>query len=504
MFTTYCCTAGHCLIICLVLALCELPAGLSLQDTMTSHSYQHDFLRGGLQHAGGTNPVASCPYGRLGPFDKDGTSSYQCHNLSPSFGSSCPALQGRRLQAARSFAAANHGPFVAAAKKMQVHPLFDKSSRMVGDETYEKLDRYQIDGLMNDDPRARRMMYQLEDKINLKAFAKSIGVQTTKTFFGAHRARRDHPADAEHQNTKYDRNQLRDALEKMCNDEDEFIIKPTHLAWGTGFKKVESWKTKCASKEKDKHIAALIDHVENEILAKENRPADAHLELLAPGFTVEELFKTGGRSAIPFEVKAVCLFGKLFLMYMNGQDDRGCDVAPGSWVVYGNGELGWDLAGAHTGGLSKSTKDKASRKFMQKFFRKAKAIAERFASKVGADLFRVDMFIGGFGEKETPNIKVNEVESVTGNPFPLERQVLGELWRDGYVANGRVAMDTPKWEQLIDNMREERDAVGGERGRDLGARGASVGRRRARKRCAVQAGERGGPTAARAVGDASF
>merc|ERR550537_354331 len=81
--------------------------------------------------------------------------------------------------------------------------------------------------------------------------------------------------------------------------------------------------------------------------------------------------------------------------------------------------------------------------------------SEKFATAVGADVMRVDFFIG-FREDDSVEIKMNEAESVSGARYPWERDGLGRAWVDGYVLSDRMKMTSAKWDQitsLVENAR---------------------------------------------------
>ena len=99
---------------------------------------------------------------------------------------------------------------------------------------------------------------------------------------------------------KYDREKFMESMREICEDESKtsFIIKPTHLSWSAGLKIVPNKEEKC--KQED-FIQEVVKHVEQNILVKENRESDKHLTKLDAGFTIEELFSSGGTSMRPLE-----------------------------------------------------------------------------------------------------------------------------------------------------------------------------------------------------------
>ena len=129
--------------------------------------------------SGAKRTEVKCPYekseddGRT--YLKQGTNSYQCHSLSPhSATHGCPEIHRRRMLEAWKFGNAHTEEYVEAARSMDIHPLFDKSDKIAGAENYEMLDKYQIDCLMQDEPEQENLMFQLEDKGELKNYAKKL------------------------------------------------------------------------------------------------------------------------------------------------------------------------------------------------------------------------------------------------------------------------------------------------------------------------------------------
>merc|ERR1719263_1072630 len=113
-----------------------------------------------------------------------------------------------------------------------------------------------------------------------------------------------------------------------------------------GQKIVRGWQATCKKETLNDEIAALADFIETNVLALRNTDPDMqHLaESLKPGVIVEELFSTGGHSRVPLEAKTMVVWGKVFDIYMKGQDNRGCGISGGNWNLYGDG-TGWNLNG---------------------------------------------------------------------------------------------------------------------------------------------------------------
>merc|ERR1719506_1385801 len=218
---------------------------------------------------------------------------------------------------------------------------------------------------------------QIEDKIILKQTAQDAGIPVTDWYFGAHES-------------DFKRSDLEAALQKVCEDGvDSFIIKATHMAWSMGQKIVRGWQAKCKGELK-KEIDVLADFIERDVLSLRNTDPDSqHLaEALKPGVIIEELFATGGLSKKPLEAKALVVWGKVFDIWMLGEDHRGCQIVSGTWKVYRDGS-GWNL-----NGMIGEKGDLASDFFMEKMFQKIKDNAEDFAGNhLKADVARVDFFI---------------------------------------------------------------------------------------------------------------
>jgi len=384
---------------------------------------------------------SNCPYGDEDVAKSGGVTSFECHWKSEGMGSSCPDLQAIRLKAARTFQAKNYASFLDGVSGYPLSPLFDKTAHVKGDETYEQMDKLQIQGLMHPE------VVDLEDKINLKKLAKSLGVPTTTMYFSAHA-------------NDWDKELFKKNLGKICTmGIDGFFIKATHLAWSKGQHLVRDFQKDCQQKASSDRIAEeLAVFIEKNILNVKASVADAHLrEYLTPGVTVESLFKTGGLSTQPLEAKVQVLWGKVHHMFLIGTDNRGCRVNTGSWQIYGD-KTGWDLSGMikPSGG-----NDALGDHLLEKAFQPMVDYAERFARGVRADFMRVDFFIG-IPDKADGEwlVEMNECESVSGHPYWHERHGLGAIWRDGYVLSNRVAMNSQKWSSITKNTQADRDALG--------------------------------------------
>jgi len=353
-------------------------------------------------------------------------------------GNSCPALQVQRLKTAHRFLASNYMEFTEKAKGYPLKPLFDKASMLVGDETYEALDKLHIQGLMHKD------VAMVEDKLFLKALAKDLRVPTTASYFGAHKS-------------DWKQESFKKAVEEMCqNGVDAFMIKATHLAWSNGMKIVRGWQEACHAETASQKIAELVEYIEAQVLGQIASEADAHLRLyLEPGVSVEELFRTGGKSVQPLEAKVVVIWGKMHHMFLVGSDSRGCRTQSGAWQIYGD-KTGWDLKGMIGSGEGN---DAINDRILNNAFDRMVEHAERFAQGVGADMMRVDFFLG-FPENVEDDIviKMNECESVSGHPYWHERQGIASVWRDGYILSDRLLMTPEKWTKLTDNTQSDRDA----------------------------------------------
>merc|ERR1719401_2145188 len=223
-----------------------------------------------------------------------------------------------------------------------------------------------------------------------------------------------------------------------------------------GVKIIRGWQGVCSDPSTlQGNITKLVAFIETEILSVvTDAPDAAHLRLLEAGFVVEELFKTGGSSTQPLEVKALVLWGKLHQLYLIGSDSRGCQVGAGAWTIFRDGS-GWDLGGM----AGTSPLDAINKIFMEKFFAKTVEYAEAFAQGVGADYTRVDFFLSGFGEGDEPVVLLNEVETVSGFTYQVERLGIGSVWRDGYVLRESGIRVTPeKWDRFMDDMEADREA----------------------------------------------
>jgi len=319
-----------------------------------------------------------------------------------------------------------------AAKTFPLAPLFDMKALLVGDELYEGMLHNHIEVMKQPEAAA------IEDKIILKSTAAAAGVPTTDMYFGAHL-------------DDFDRAEFRKALLDTCErGVQALFIKATHMAWSAGQKIVRNWAETCKSDNLSEEIEKLADYVVDGVLSLRNTDADsAHLaEACKPGVIVEEIFQSGGESQRPLEGKALFVWGQLYEVFMIGDDERGCTSTSGSWKVYGNGN-GWNLHG-----MLNEKDDAESAIFMRDWFPKIQDFGSKMVRHIGADVARVDFFLGQDGL-----VKLNEIETVSGTWYEHERRELGDIWRDGYIVSGRLAITQAKWDTRIKDADEDRNKL---------------------------------------------
>jgi len=357
---------------------------------------------------------------------RGGNMSFECHMKSTGMGNTCPELQQARLKAARTFQEANYRDFVKRAQQFPLKPLFDKSDKVFGLESYEEMVQLQVQGLMHKDS------VYIEDKILLKQLLNEHAIPATTAYFGAHKD--------EWNITKFKR-----MLGGLClKGVDRFMIKAVHLAWSKGQRIVRGWQTDCPYEDlTNRKIEELANFVDREIMNVIASEADQHLRMIQPGVIVEELFKTGGHSKRPLEAKVQTLWGKVALMTFIGEDPRGCVSQDPAWHYFRDG-TGWDLKGMLG---STAGNDEVSDLVLSSAFDGMVENAEKFATVVGADSMRVDFFVG-FRPDGSVDYKVNEVESISGARYWHERDGLGRAWVDGYVLSDRMKMTSAKWDQI--------------------------------------------------------
>jgi len=412
-------------------------AHMEYQSLMRTRARFAEAFAEDRQHGG----VMQCPYGD--DPEAGNENSWACNWFSNEHaGETCPTLQTQRLKIARRFVAATHADFVERAKNFPLKPLFDKSAKVVGDENYEKMVSYQIQGLIHPD------VVQVEDKIYLKDTAKRLGIPATKSYFGAH-------------DDDWDAAAFGGAMRKLCVDKvDAFIIKATHLAWSAGQKIVRNWQSVCDGGDDavTQKVGELVDFIKAEVLGQKASEADMHLRLMKPGVTVEELFVTGGPPNEPLEAKVFVLWGKAHSMLLRGADNRNCKTNIFSWYYYADEDKsGWDFTGALAPGQDG---DEIGDRVKSDIFDDMFKHAEIFATDVGADYMRVDFFIGVPVDKQKPLFfALNECESVSGAPAFYDRQGMGEAWRDGYVLRDSWSTTSEKWTSLVEKTQADRDEV---------------------------------------------
>jgi hypothetical protein len=360
-----------------------------------------------------------------------------CHKMSTGNGNTCPELQQARLISARRYQAANYNDFLERAQNFKLSPVFDKTDKIRGLESYEEMVQYHVQGLMHPD------VVKIEDKILLKKLAEDLKIPATEMYYGAHK-------------DEWDIQAFKNTLGVLClKGIDSFIIKAVHLAWSKGQKIVRNWQKDCEQKATtNAAIDELADFVDKEIMNQLASPADKHLrEYVTPGVTMEALFKTGGMSKRPLEAKVQTLWGKVHHIFFVGQDPRGCTSYIGAWQ-YNRDKTGWDFNGMLGG---PEERDEISELVLTQAFDELVTHSETFATAVGADVMRVDFFIG-FNDDNSVDYKLNEAESVSGARYYHERDGLARAWVDGYVNSGRLKMTPAKWNQIYQETEDARAA----------------------------------------------
>jgi hypothetical protein len=352
-------------------------------------------------------------------------------------GNTCPELQQARLKAVKKYGESTYNEYLNRAKAFPLKPLFDKTQKVSGSENYEQMLHMHVEGLMHKDVK------YVEDKIMLKQLATKLEIPATKMYFGAHKE-------------DWDKAKFKRMLGDLClKGVDSFIIKAVHLAWSAGQKIVKGWQKDCEYEgSTNKVIDEIATFVDTEIMGRLASEADAHLrEFVTPGVTVEELFKTGGESKRPLEAKVQVVWGKVHHMFFVGDDPRGCTVYSGAWSVLGDG-TGWDLKGMVNG---VGENDEVSDAVLQHALDGLVKHSESFAKEVGADVMRVDFFLG-FEDDGSVTFKLNEAESVSGARYWHERDQIGRAWVDGYILSDRMKMTPQKWDQFTEVAENSRRA----------------------------------------------
>lgn len=389
-----------------------------------------------------TKVWGSCPY----PYQFDetqglmigGSKPIDCHKMASGHGNTCPTLQQARLRAVRTYQAANYNDYLERARNFKLSPLFDKTEKVRGLESYEEMLHYHVQGLSHPDVEA------IEDKILLKDLAQKLEVPATEMYFGAHKS-------------DWDISKFKRTLGHLClTGVDAFIIKAVHLAWSKGQKIVRNWQRDCPHEaETNSKLEEIAEFVDKEIMSQVASEADAHLrEYVKPGVTMEALFATGGLSKRPLEAKIQVLWGKVHHIFFVGEDPRGCVSYAGAWSLFGD-RTGWDFNGMRDDPLE--THDEVSELVINKALEGMIASSEKFATAVGADIMRVDWFLG-FRDDGSVDYKMNECESVSGARYHHERDGLGRAWVDGYVLSGHMQMTGEKWDRIVQDTEHARAA----------------------------------------------
>jgi len=193
--------------------------------------------------------------------------------------------------------------------------------------------------------------------------------------------------------------------------------------------------------------------IDKEVMNVLPSEADQHLHIIEPGVTVEELFKTGGNSKRPLEAKVQTLWGKVNHVFFVGEDPRGCGSPNSAWSLFRD-KTGWDLNGMVG---TPEGNDEVGDLVLASAFDGIVRHAEKFAKEVGADVMRVDFFVG-FNDDGSVEYKLNEAESVSGARYWHERDGIGRAWVDGYVLSDRMKMTSSKWDRVVSLVEDAKAA----------------------------------------------
>jgi len=309
---------------------------------------------------------------------------------------------------------------VAGAQNWALAPVFDKSPKILGDETYEQLVRMQIDGLKEHDIR------HIEDKVISKKNFERIGVTPTTYFYAAHVS-------------DYNSDTMREAMEKaFASGITSFIVKPSHMAWSKGLLIV---------RENSKTLDEVDKHIREEVISKQDENEDsAHLKTLEPGVIIEALFGAvpGQKPQVPLEVKVTLIWGEVYAAFFVGQDQDGCLLHNEEVKIYGDNSS-WGLTPARRWIVDEGHWDKIVK------------YARMVAKGMEADVTRADFFLA----PGLADVELNEVESVSGHPNWNDRRGMGEAWRLGYTAFGKFDLTKEKVEAGHVRLHADRDILEG-------------------------------------------
>ena len=200
-------------------------------------------LRKGAEQQTNDQTEERCPYNA--PEMESNDDSFHCFNENDAtYGSRCPKTHQERLaEAFRYSSERRSGLDKTQILQFEVSSLFDKSNLIMGQESYELLDKHHIDCLMRDGA-DEKLMLDLEDKGDLKDTLKKAGIpdeHVTDVYYMSYcpemdmnsngKCTKDSKRDS-HNSLRYDRGQFESEMRRICDDAEisSFIIKPYVLS----------------------------------------------------------------------------------------------------------------------------------------------------------------------------------------------------------------------------------------------------------------------------------
>jgi len=269
-------------------------------------------------------------------------------------------------------------PWVRAASDFEMNVDFDVSSAT----RMRRMDLKDLMSCMKDMSTGKRTIQALADKLTLHKLLENMNVPQMPALLSIDGHVKMH--DVKRFVHKY-----------LKSEEEDVVIKPTHLSNGTGVLILSRPKPD----EVQPTIELLYSHINHFLAQKAGAHESMAMRSLKPGFVVQPKYKSSVGFKTPLELRVVVLWGKARLALWWWGRGAAPEEFPNrnAWFVRRptNGVLTdqdqWQVVHEHTG--SNPGFDRALELFQAHISAMA-ACAEAIAVAVGAPFLRSDFFVG--------------------------------------------------------------------------------------------------------------
>eukprot|EP00927_Polykrikos_kofoidii_P045032 TRINITY_DN3889_c0_g2_i1.p1 TRINITY_DN3889_c0_g2~~TRINITY_DN3889_c0_g2_i1.p1 ORF type:complete len:702 (+),score=99.63 TRINITY_DN3889_c0_g2_i1:71-2176(+) len=281
----------------------------------------------------------------------------------------------------------NIEPWLVAAQSFPLNTDFDFTTGYgAGRGT---LDLPSLRKVMKEESAGKRTIQILSDKLLLHGLIQNLGVAQMPLFLSL---RGDEPISRNHKD-EIERF-VRDHLSK--DDDQDVVMKPTHLSSGTGVIVI----SQVAPKYHEATVNYLDHHVKKYMAQTAHADESAALRSLRPGFIVQPKYESVVKFKTPLELRVVTIWGKarLGVWWWGRAKDGGEHTGRNAWLVRHPASPGklsdndaWEVVHEHAG---TNLGFDCGLKLFHRHMSSMTAAAEKVARAVGAPFLRCDFFVG--------------------------------------------------------------------------------------------------------------